>query len=77
MKCITAALAASAMFAAGGALACDDLRAGDDSMASKAPEKPAVVAEKVEPAQPAKKVAVKPKPPVKSVAQAPARTAVN
>ena len=80
MKTILTVLAASAMFAGGTALACDD--AGHhhaDAQASKAPETSAVVADKTEAPQVAKKPVAKQKAPARSVAQAPApaRTATN
>ena len=80
MKTMLSVLAASALFATGAALACDDLSHHADAQASKMPDKAVVVADKSEAPQAAKKPAAKQKAPGKSVAQAPAaltRTATN
>jgi hypothetical protein len=80
MKTILTVLAASALFASGAALACDDVgHHHADAQASKAPETNVVVADKADAPQAAKKPVAKQKAPAKSVAQAttPARTATN
>jgi hypothetical protein len=80
MKTILTVLAASALFASGAALACDDLSHHADAQASKAPDTAVVIAEKAEAPQAAKKPVAKQKTPAKSVAQASApltRTAAN
>lgn len=79
MKTLIPVLAASALFASGAAFACDDRSHHADAQASKAPDN-AVVADKSEAPQAAKKPAAKQKAPTKSVAQAPAplaRTVAN
>jgi hypothetical protein len=78
MKTIVAVLAASALFASGAALACDDRSHHADAQASTAPE-PAVTADKPEAPQVAKKPVAKQKAPAKPVAQAaaPVRTVAN
>ena len=79
MKTILTALAASALFASGAALACDDLSHHADAQASKAPDTNVVVADKAEAPHAAKKPVAKQKAPAKPVAQAaaPARTVAN
>ena len=80
MKTILAVLAASALFASGAALACDDLSPHTDAQASKAPETAVVIAEKADAPQVAKKPVAKQKTPAKPVAQASApltRTVAN
>jgi hypothetical protein len=79
MKTILTALAASALFASGAALACDDVSHHADAQASKAPETSMVVADKAEAPQVAKKPVAKQKAPAKPVAQAaaPTRTIAN
>jgi len=79
MKTILTAIAASALFASGAALACDDLSHHADAQASKAPETAVVVADKAEAPQVAKKPVAKQKAAAKPVAQAsaPARTVAN
>ena len=79
MKTILTALAASALFASGAALACDDLSHHADAQASKAPETSMVVADKADAPQVAKKPVAKQKTPAKPVAQAaaPTRTIAN
>ena len=80
MKTVITVLAASALFAGGSALACDDVgHHHADAQASKAPETSVVVADKAEAPQVAKKPVAKQKPAAKPVAQAsaPARTVAN
>jgi len=78
MKAIVSALAASALLAAGAALACDDLGHHHADVQAKAPDKNVVVTDKVAASQPAAKPVAKQKAPAKSVAQAPTvRTAAN
>jgi hypothetical protein len=79
MKTILTALAASALFASGAALACDDMSHHADAQASKAPETSVVIADKTDAPQVAKKPVAKQKAPAKPVAQAsaPARTIAN
>ena len=80
MKTILTVLAASALFASGAALACDDLSHHADAQASKAPETSVVVADKAEAPPPvAKKPVAKQKAAAKPVAQAaaPTRTVAN
>jgi hypothetical protein len=79
MKTILTALAASALFASGAALACDDVSHHADAQASKAPETSVVIADKSDTPQVAKKPVAKQKAPAKPVAQAaaPTRTIAN
>ena len=80
MKTILTVLAASALFASGAALACDDLSHHADAQASKAPDTTVVIADKADAPQVAKKPVAKQKAPAKSVAQAPqplTRTVAN
>ena len=79
MKTILTVLAASALFASGAALACDDASHHADAQASKAPETNVVIADKADTPQVAKKPVAKQKAPVKPVAQAsaPTRTVAN
>jgi len=81
MKTILTALAASALFASGAALACDDLSHHHaDAQASKAPDTSVVIADKADAPQAAKKPVAKQKAPAKAVAQANApltRTVAN
>jgi len=71
MKSIITVIAASALFASGAALACDDLSHHHaDAQASKSADTNVVVADKSEASQVAKKPVARQKAPAKAVAQA-------